>query len=88
MHVRTVIIFNPDDGKQPKTFGLNNFQLIFNYFLTFSLVNRTIIIIIIITTLFKCHMYFSTVVLLIGDTINKYICKHIILFQIEHTVNC
>jgi len=30
--MRTVIIFNPDDGKQVKMFGLT--ILIFNYFLT------------------------------------------------------
>ena len=29
-YVRTVIIFNPDDGKQPKTFGSN--IVIFNHF--------------------------------------------------------
>ena len=28
MYAWTVIFFNPDDGKQPKTFGLN----IFNFF--------------------------------------------------------
>ena len=33
MYVRPVIIFNPDDGKQPKTFGSN--ILIFNHFITF-----------------------------------------------------
>ena len=35
--VAIIRVFNPDDGKQPKTFGLNIF--IFK-FLTFSLVNR------------------------------------------------
>jgi len=36
--MRTVI-FNPDDGKQPKTFGLKVFNFtIFNFFNFFSLV--------------------------------------------------
>ena len=39
MHACGRSFFNPDDGKQPKTFGLNPFNFtIFNFFNFFSLV--------------------------------------------------